>query len=359
MRVNGVERSRAQLRDGDIVEIGRTFFLFRASVQVPPDIPTFLDAAELRAPAPVFATLHPELEEHVAEFATIARSSAAVLIEGETGTGKELVASALHEASGRKGDFVAFNCGALTETLLEAELFGSNKGAFTGANEARKGHVRSADKGTLFMDEIGELSPKGQVALLRVLEKKEVVSVGASHPVKVDVRFVAATHRSLDELVAAERFREDLLHRIASAHRIRMPPLAARREDLGLLIGVLLRELCGEEPPPRLGRLAALALLRYPWPGNVRELKQCLESAVPRALDSSERKIKLRHLPATVRTAASSKKAAQRAQLVKLLQQYGGNLTAVAKHLGTRRQQVQRMLKYHGISVASFRRGLP
>jgi transcriptional regulator with PAS, ATPase and Fis domain len=169
----------------------------------------------------------------------IAPSSVPLLVRGETGTGKELMARAIHEASERRGAFVPVNCGALPRDLLESELFGHRRGAFTGASGDRSGLVRRAHRGTLFLDEIAELPPDSQVALLRVLQEGEVRPVGACEEITVDVRIVAATHQDLRERIASGRFREDLYARIAG-FEITMPPLRERREDLGMLIATLL-----------------------------------------------------------------------------------------------------------------------
>jgi len=233
--VNGARVERAVLHDGDLIEIGRTFFVFRDEQPVghgPPD-------ADAAAALPGLATLLPSLAEAYDGLVEVARARLPVLVQGESGTGKELVARAVHALAGKSGDFVAVNCGALPATLVESELFGAQKGAFSGADRDRPGLVRAANGGTLFLDEIGELPHAAQVALLRVLQEREVTPVGGTRPVRVDFGLVTATHRDLPAQIAAGRFRADLFARIAG-HRIAVPPLRERREDLGLLVAALL-----------------------------------------------------------------------------------------------------------------------
>jgi transcriptional regulator with GAF, ATPase, and Fis domain len=298
----------------------------------------------------------------------VARSRVTVLVRGETGTGKEVIASAIHQLSGRAGRFIAVNCGALAESLVESELFGYRKGAFSGAAEDRPGLVRSSDKGTLLLDEIGDLPLSAQAALLRVLQEEEVVAVGATHPVKVDLRVVAVTHRDLDALVAEEQFRPDLLARL-SGHTLSLPPLRERREDLGLLIATLVRKLAGDAASDvTFAPRAARALLLHRWPLNVRELEKCLSGAIVLACEGP---IDLEHLPASLRdapenepatTAASPRLSKQekerrlRDKLIALLEEHHGNVTAVAAAMGKPRTQVQRWLRRLGIDPASFRR---
>ena len=216
----------------------------------------------------------------------VAPRSVPVLIEGETGTGKELMARSIHRSSPRREHpFVAVNCGALPSELVESELFGHEKGAFTGADRVRKGYFEAADGGTLFLDEVGELPPPAQVKLLRILQEGKVVRVGATRSIGVDVRVIAATNRTLTQEVAGNRFREDLYYRLAVAV-LKLPPLRERRTgDLGLLVDRLLDQINEEsahEPGYRNKKLSASArnvLLRHSWPGNVRELLNTLRRA--------------------------------------------------------------------------------
>ncbi len=211
----------------------------------------------------------------------VARYDLPVVLEGESGTGKELLARAIHDASPRKrGPFVAVNCGAIPPTLQEAELFGHVKGAFTGAEKDRPGHFRKAHGGTLFLDEIGDLQKPMQALLLRPLQEKEVVPVGASEPLRVDVRVIAASHRRLSLLVGSGDFREDLYFRLAVA-TVRLPPVREREGDLGLLVDSLWGDLERKQrelrlPEKRLTAGAKRRLLAHSWPGNVRELGNVL-----------------------------------------------------------------------------------
>ena len=214
--------------------------------------------------------------------ARVAASDSSVLVRGETGTGKELVARAIHDGSPRAtGPLVAVNCGALPEHLVESELFGHRKGAFTGAEEHRAGLFEVADGGTLFLDEIGELPKALQPRLLRALESGEIRRVGDNHPITVDVRVVCATHRSLEEMVAAGTFREDLLFRI-NTFEVAIPPLRDRLDDIPALVDHFVRDARPQTPPGALViEPEALAVLRdHVWPGNVRELANCVEHAL-------------------------------------------------------------------------------
>jgi DNA-binding NtrC family response regulator len=208
--------------------------------------------------------------------------STTVLIQGESGTGKELVAKALHDLSPRRGrPFIPVNCAALTETLLESELFGHEKGAFTGAAERRLGRFELADTGTIFLDEIGEIPASTQVKLLRVLESRSFFRVGGSQPIKVDVRVIAATNRALKESVALGEFREDLFYRL-SVLNIELAPLRERREDIPILVRRFIREFSREHDRPFRGITseAMERLVEARWPGNVRELRNLIESMV-------------------------------------------------------------------------------
>jgi DNA-binding NtrC family response regulator len=357
--VNGAPVTRARIDDGDIVTLGYTLFLFRAALKVHGEQPDWVDAAA-RSRSPGLATLLPELERELTRLIRIAPSTVTVMIRGETGTGKEILARALHGLSRRPGEFVAINCGALTDTLIESELFGHRKGAFSGATEDTLGLVRAAHGGTLLLDEIGDLPPASQSAFLRVLQEREVIAVGSTRPVPVELRVVSATHRDLEELVAQGRFRADLLARV-SGFRIDLPPLRERREDLGLLIGHLLARITGEEDGGGVTftEAAARALFRHDWPHNIRELEKVLAAAVVLA---SRQPIDLPHLgPALAATSAAAPSSgdedeALRARLVELLSHHEGNISAVARAMGKARMQIHRWMRRFGIGPDEFRR---
>ena len=372
--VNGRPIERALLSNGDVIELGHTLFVFRQAVSSSLGS-RFLDASGLRPSASGFATFSGSFAQELTRVEAVSPSPVAVIVQGESGTGKELIASAIHKLSGRAGAFVPVNCAALPKSLVESELFGYRKGAFSGANEDRPGLVRSADHGTLFLDEIGDLDPGAQAVLLRALQESEVLPVGATRPVRVDFRLIAATHRDIAALVEQGRFRMDLLARI-SGLTVALPPLRERIEDMGLLIGAILRRHC----PDEAGRIsfssdAARALLLYSWPLNIRELEKNLTAAVALAKGGP---IQLGHLSKAVREALESKPAPgassapesaeaaeparlsapdrrRRDQILALLSEHGGNITAVARALGTARTQVQRWLKRYRIDSKSFR----
>lgn len=213
---------------------------------------------------------------------TVAATSSTVLITGETGTGKELAARAIHHNSPRRANrFVALNCSAIPETLLEAELFGHVRGAFTGAVGARQGRLEQAHKGTLFLDEVGTMSPALQAKLLRVLQEREFERVGDSHTVKIDVRVIAATHSDLAKMVAESAFREDLYYRL-NVIPVKLPPLRERREDIPLLVQHFLQKLSAESgrTAVTISQDALRRLMAYHWPGNIRQLENAIERAL-------------------------------------------------------------------------------
>ena len=213
---------------------------------------------------------------------TVAATSSTVLITGETGTGKELAARAIHHNSPRRANrFVAINCSAIPETLLEAELFGHVRGAFTGAVGTRQGRLEQAHKGTLFLDEVGTMSPALQAKLLRVLQEREFERVGDSHTIKIDVRVIAATHSDLAKMVAEGTFREDLFYRL-NVIPVQLPPLRERREDIPLLVQHFLQKLARRARPRTvtMSQEALRRLMAYSWPGNVRQLENVVERAL-------------------------------------------------------------------------------
>lgn len=366
--VNGVQQRRAVLSHGDLIEVGHSFLIYVERPSAAP-IPLRTASAERPPLADGLETFVPQMESGLAALAHVAPSRVPVMLLGETGTGKELTAHAVHALSGRTGPLVAINCGALPQALVESELFGHRKGAFTGAHEDRPGLVRSAAGGTLFLDEIGDLPLPLQAAFLRVLQEGEVLPVGSAQAVKVDVRVVAATHRDLDALVEQGLFRSDLLARL-SGLTVRLPPLRERREDLGLLIGGLLRKVAAAHPQVAFTREAARALLSYRWPLNVRELEKSLSVA---SVLAGAGKIELPHLPEQIRAArplppeplAPAATGASREltppeqerkeQLLELLRRHQGNVSAIARELDLARMQIQRWLKRYELDPEKFR----
>jgi two-component system response regulator HydG len=295
----------------------------------------------------------PQMIELMKQAARVAPTPATVLVVGETGTGKERVARLVHEYSTRAaGRFVAVNCGSLAEGLLESELFGHVKGAFTGAIAARPGLFREAAGGTLFLDEVGDVSPALQVRLLRALQEREVVPVGAEAPVPVDVRLIAATRRDLPAMVRAGTFREDLFYRLHVV-TLALPPLRERRQDLPALVDHFLRLTAS-----RLGRGpigiepgAQAALLAYDWPGNVRELENVIERAVVLAahdvLSADDLPSEMRGGPAPVpgppRGELLPLEEVDRRHVLRVLEAVGGNREEAARILGISRRTLSRM----------------
>ncbi len=235
-------------------------------------------ATPLAIPLPEFVGTDPRLLEVSRRIRLVAHRKTAVLVHGPTGTGKELVARAVHRLSGRSGRFIAINCAAIPEALVEAELFGHARGAFTGAQGSRVGKIEAAAGGTLFLDEIGELPFAVQSKLLRFLESGEVQRVGENEPIHVDVRVVAATHRKLGAMTVEGTFRLDLLHRL-SVFLVHTPALVGRRNDINALIAHTLQQLAVDESAKQLSAAAREKLMAYNWPGNVRELAHTLERA--------------------------------------------------------------------------------
>ncbi len=287
----------------------------------------------------------------------VAPSDATVLVSGESGTGKELVAAELHRLSRRAdGPFVKVNCSALAESVIESELFGHERGAFTGAVGMRKGRFELAHGGTLFLDEIGELSPQVQIKLLRVLQEREIERVGGSASLKVDVRVIAATNRRLDEEVKAGRFREDLYYRL-NVFPIRIPPLRERKSDIVLLADHFTEKYAvrNDKPIKRISSPALDLFTSYHWPGNVRELENCIERAV---ILSNDMVIHSYHLPPSLQSAGSTNTGPtttlsaalsrlEKELIVEALKMTGGNMAQAARRLGiTERQMGLRVRQY-------------
>ncbi len=276
---------------------------------------------------------------------TVAPTESTVLVQGESGTGKEVLARYLHELSGRaENSFLSINCGALPESLLESELFGHVKGSFTGALKDKQGLFFAANGGTLFLDEVGEMVPATQVRLLHVLQQHEVIPVGATEPIKVDVRIVAATNADLDEQIRHGNFRTDLFYRL-NVIAIHLPPLRERRDDIPLLAENFLRRFAGrrEAEPKRLDDDALETLMEYDWPGNVRELENALERAVAMTPGSvinrevlPERVRERQPMPLVTSQVPANPplEVIERAYIEWVLRAEGGNKTRAAEILG-------------------------
>ena len=315
----------------------------------------------------------PSMAPFFASLRRVAPTDTTVLIQGETGTGKERAARAVHDLSTRRGEpFLAVNCAALSEGVLESELFGHVKGAFTGALRDREGLFEAAGQGTLFLDEIGEISAAMQQRLLRVLQEREVTRVGTSKPVKVQARVVAATHADLKTLVARGRFREDLLYRLA-VFPLTLPPLRERREDIPMLTLHALTELRrrGAERDGLACSPFAMRLLRqFDWPGNVRQLFAVIEAA---AIHADFGRIEAQHLPPEVRSAGGgeerpgaavaryrgSSEQEERTAIEAALAETQGVLSRAAELLGMGRTTLWRKLRAHGLEATVGEGALP
>lgn len=308
---------------------------------------------------------HPSIVEVYKAVARLAPLRVAVLILGETGTGKELVARALHQFGGRaNGPFVAINCGAVPDSLLESELFGYVRGAFTDARRDHRGAIARAHGGTLFLDEIGDTSPAFQVKLLRFLQEGVVQPLGAEESFPVDVRVLAATHHNLKELIAAGRFREDLYFRLAG-YEIHLPPLRARREDIPLLVEHFRHRLAAElgfpPPPPPSPEVLAL-LTSHPWPGNVRQLEQVMRRCLIDDRSLADAGLVRRVLgelagdaPPAIPApppATSTLAEAEKRHIQAVLAATGGNRSAAARILGIERKTLLRKIRALGIELA-------
>lgn len=286
---------------------------------------------------------------------SVAKSEAPVIIHGQSGTGKEMVARAIHWAGPREcKPFIKVNCAALNENLLESELFGHVKGAYTGADRSRAGRFEAAHGGSIFLDEVGDIPPSTQVKLLRVLEEKEIERVGDHTPIKVDVRIITATHKNLEELIAAGRFREDLFFRI-SVFPLTVPPLKDRPEDIPIIVQHFIAQHRAKNGPGVAGITpeAVARLSAYAWPGNVRELRNAIEYAL---VLCPEGEIDVRHLPPRIASENACPPpepvpASEREQLLRALRQAGGNQSAAARILGVSRVTVWKRMKKHRIDL--------
>jgi len=291
------------------------------------------------------------MQEIFGMISRVAPTDSTVLITGESGTGKELIAQAIHANSQRSYmPFIAISCGALPDALLESELFGYEKGAFTGATHAKRGRFEMADGGTLFLDEIGDISLKTQVGLLRVLEQKEISRLGSEQTTKVDVRILAATNRDLKQAIQEKRFREDLYYRL-NVISIHIPPLIERTEDIPLLVETFIRKCCAEmnKEEKKVAPSALKLLMEYDWPGNVRELENVIERALvigqareilPDDLPFSRRPLRPTELP-------KSLKLMEKIHIERVLKENDWNISKAARELEIDRQTLyNKMQKY-------------
>jgi DNA-binding NtrC family response regulator len=307
----------------------------------------------------------PRIREVMTLAERVAPSDASVMIYGESGTGKELLARVIHRNSSRRdGPFVAFDCSALAPSLVETELFGHEKGAFTGAQRARRGLFREASGGTLFLDEIGDVAPEVQNKLLRVIQEREIKPVGGDVFVKIDVRILAATNKNLRQLIRDGKFREDLYYRLAVVP-LELPPLRDRKEDIPELVAYFLARRKGAGPRPHRMSPAALARLdAYTWPGNIRELENVIERA---AILSDGQEIHTRDLPPLENAmpipapgdvamplkerVSQAVRAVERSAIIEALQAEQGSPTRAARRLGISRANLYNKLKEHDISI--------
>jgi len=387
--VAGARIETAAIDEDTLVTMGATVLALVPAEQVPETLQPVLDSVTLRERPRGVATLVPAVELQMPRLVRVAMAKLPVLLLGESGVGKEVLARTIHAVSGRSGPFVAINCGALAPSLVESQLFGHVKGAFSGALRDEPGLVRAAHGGTLFLDEIGELPAPAQATLLRVLQEREVLPVGATKPIAVDLRVVAATLKPIDQ---SPTFRPDLYARVAAfVHRI--APVRERRADLGIFIADLLPRLAPERAASlRLAPDFATALAAHAWPMNVRELEHVLSVAL---VTSSEPLLRLEHagdalrpVRASERPPLSGGKAPRRSDpgpleseqtpsgpparaarpltadeqrlredLLQALTRTQGNVSEVARTMGKTRMQIHRWMKRFGITPESFRTG--
>ncbi len=306
-------------------------------------------------------TASPLMTALLDEVALVGRSQANVLIQGESGTGKEMLARAVHEASSRRdGPFVAINCAAIPEALLESELFGHVKGAFTGADVARKGLFQTAHGGTVFLDEIGDMPLALQAKLLRVLQEREVRPLGSQQAVAVDVRIVSATHHDLEALIATQGFREDLYYRL-NVVNLHIPPLRERREDIAALAQHFVGRLAPKHGRQVVGFApeAMESLMRFDWPGNVRQLmnvvEQCCALCTTARIPASLVTRALRNKPVEILSYADAKDRFERDYLIQLMKITAGQVAEAARLAQRNRTEFYRLLQKHGLSPALFK----
>ncbi len=360
------------LEDGDVVETGQTFWKFHHRAVA--HVEALVAAAHDGGPITTSSSFCFAMLSLLHKLDRIAPSDIPVIISGETGTGKEMMAVNIHQRSGRPGSYVALNCAAIPEGLIESELFGHTRGAFTSAVTHKEGVIEAAHQGTLLLDEVGDMPPSAQAKLLRVLEGGVVVRVGETTEREVDVRFVAATNRDLPTMVVKGTFRGDLYARL-NGFPLELPSLRERKEDLGLLLAYFLQERQGKEPKVRVSHEVFRALTMHSWPFNIRELTKAVHVALTLAGDCEG--LELEHLPAPLAQLLDDLAARRQEEqpdpaprprgrlrlsdadlkptLEDALRQHGGNVAAVARHLDTSRMQVHRWMKKLGVDANEFR----
>ena len=382
--VEGKRVTQTAIDESAVITLGATCFLFDPAEVIPEGAPAVaVDSASLRSRPRGMATLVPSVEATMPRLVRVAMSKLSILLLGESGAGKEVLARTVHKLSARPGPFVAISCGALAPTLVESQLFGYVKGAFSGALKDEPGLIRASSGGTLFLDEVGELTPSAQATLLRVLQEKEVLPIGSTKPVPVDLRVVAATLKPIDQ---SPMFREDLYARI-SAFVHRLAPLRERRGDLGILAGDLLTHIAPERAPKvRIAADLGTALVGHDYPLNVRELEHVLSVAlvttsedilrlesIGDALKSARRatpssppdaepaarqtgaRAAVRPTPAAPAKVLSDDDQRLKADLVEALSRTHGNVSEIARTMGKTRMQIHRWMKRFALDPESFR----
>jgi transcriptional regulator with PAS, ATPase and Fis domain len=383
--VFGSRVQSAEIDEATVVTLGATGLVVNPVEELPSGTQRFVDAPSLKTRPRGIATIVPMVEQQMPRLVRIAMATLPILLLGESGAGKEVLARTVHDVSARTGAFVAINCGALAPSLVESQLFGYVRGAFSGATRDEPGLVRASSGGTLFLDEIGELPAAAQATLLRVLQEKEVLPIGATKPIPVDLRVVAATLKPIEQ---SPTFRPDLYARVA-AYVHRLVPLRDRRADLGLLIADLLPRLAAERAPKlRISPDLVTALVSHAWPMNVRELEHVLSVAI---VTSTEDLLRIEHVGEAVRAVRSASRIAPaaaaasaasstttststttsgsagaarvmseedeklRGELFGELTRTRGNVSEVARTMGKTRMQIHRWMKRFGITPESFR----
>jgi transcriptional regulator with GAF, ATPase, and Fis domain len=370
--VDGYRVSEARLEHGQEVRLGDAILKFVAADvegHAPYRIDGSLVAGAARQAHPVPGLIGGYQMDRVArQIELVAREAPgatplSVLLLGESGTGKEVVAQAIHRESGRRGDFRAVNCAALPKDLVESELFGYRRGAFSGAIRDKPGLIRTAHRGTLLLDEIGDMPLDAQAKLLRVLQSKELFPLGATEPEPVDVRIIGATHRNLDQLLKEGRFRQDLYARLNEYHLF-LPPLRDRKEDIFMLLAEFYQRHGGQNL--RVTFPFMMALLHYDWPYNVRELESCAKRCV---VLSEGKPLSEEMLTADIArqmadygrefaapdAGKEDSVAPSREDLLLLLERHQGNVAAVGRDLGKARMQIHRWLKRYAIDINDYR----